>query len=196
MLCRRKIELLQNVPELSHPVIPRQVMTDFYESKQLLSHANTQAEELLSMAKEKCEVLQKKAALEFWELANAQLTRWERERQEMCTSLEQHATLIVSRAIKQLLEETVAPERMKALLKQLLENQIPAINATLHCCPDELENIKHYFANHKSPPWRLQPNDTITAQTLILKTEEGDFCISWEAMLKNFLKHSESPRVF
>lgn len=191
MLCRRKIELRPNVPELSHPVIPRQIMTDFYEAKQLLNHANTQAEELLSMAKEKCEALQKKAALEFWERANAQLFRWGREHQEMCASLEQHATVIVNRAIKQLLDETAAPQRIKVILKQLLENQVPEVNATLHCCPDELENIKNYFANHKAPPWRLQPDDTIMAQTLVLKTEQGDFCISWDAMLENFLKHSK-----
>lgn len=191
MLCRKKIEFPPNVPTPSHSFIPRDVITDVYRAKELLSHVNSQAEKLLSMAEEKCEELQKKSALEFWERANAQLARWEREREEMCSSLEQYATLIVNRTIKQLLDETTEPQRLKALLKQLLENQIPDFNATLHCCSGEFEYLKHYFSHHGASLWTLQPDDTITPQTLVLKTEEGDFCISWNAMLESFLKHRE-----
>ncbi|MGY2270795.1 MULTISPECIES: type III secretion system stator protein SctL [Pseudomonas] len=190
MLCRRKIELPTNVPIPLPPLISRDVITDVYKAKHLLNHANTQAEELLSMAEEKCEALQKQSTLEFWGRANTQLARWEREREEMCSNLEQHATLIVNRAIKQLLDETTEPQRLKALLKQLLENQIPKFNATLHCCSDEFEFLKHYFSSHGVSQWTLHPDHAITPQTLILKTEESDFCISWSEMMQTFLNLS------
>lgn len=191
MLCRKKIELPLEASRLSHLIISREMLSDCFEVNQLLSHANIQAEKLLSRAEDDCLTLQKQAESKFWERANAQLVRWSRERQVMWSSLEQRATIILNHAIQQLLNETVDAQRLAALLKQLMKSQIPEVSATLHCCPDEIDYIKRYLTNHTISPWKLQPDISLPPQTLVLKTEEGDFFIDWNAMAENLLKPAD-----
>lgn len=189
MLCRQKIELHNGAPGLPHTLIPRETLADWAQANQLLSRANAQADELLRQAEEQCEALLEKAALEFWQRADVQLKRWERERQAMCDSLEQHATSIANQAIRSLLDDTVAPKRLAALLQQLLTSQVPKIDAMLLCHPHEIEDARQYLTHHGATFWTLHADDTLSPQTLVLKTDEGDFRISWNAMLEAFFNN-------
>lgn len=194
MLCRYSIELCKNVPGLPRNVIPREELANWKQAQQLLRNANDQAAELLSLAEKQCETLRKEASLEIWRRADAQLKRWERDRQVMCDKLEHYATSITSRAIRCLLDETVTPIRLSALLKQLLANQIHEISATLLCHPQNLEEMRKCLGGYKITVWKLHADETVSPQTLVLKTDEGDFRISWSSMLAAFFKHSEGPQ--
>jgi type III secretion protein L len=134
--------------------------------------------------------MQKKASLELWQRADKQLKCWEYEREEILASLEHHATLVINRAIQRILDETAEPQRLQALIQQLLASQIPQVNATLLCCPNEFEHVKQYLVSYGAKLWTLQPDGTVPPQTLTLRTDEGDFLINWHSMLEIFLKQS------
>lgn len=186
MLCRHTIELPKGTPGPRHNLIAREELADWAQANQLLSHANAQAEALISQAERQCEALLETASLQIWQRADSQLKRWERERQAMLDNLEHYATAITQQAIRSVLDDTVAPQRLAALLRQLLASQVPEIDATLLCHPQDLEAIKHCLADHQATVWKVQADETIPTHTLVLKTEEGDFRISWSALLKTF----------
>lgn len=195
MLCRYSIELLKDAPGLRRTLIPREELANWEQAEALLSRAIAQADERISLAEKKCEALLEKASLDVWQRADAQFKRWERDRQAMYDSLEHYASAITNQAIRHLLDETVAPQRLAALLKQLLANQVQEIDATLLCHPLDLEEIKQRLTHHKSPFWKLQADETLEPQTLVLKTYEGDFRISWNAMLASFFSHNKEHKI-
>lgn len=191
MLCRRKITLLPNAHSLSHGLIPRGVLAECIQAEELLTRAKAQADALLNHAQQSREALLEQAGLAFWQRANAQMHRWENERKVMCDNLEQYITEIANQAIRHLLDETPQPQRLAALLKQLLISHVPEVNALLLCHPQEIEVLKRCLTRHDAAYWRLQPDDTISPQTLVLKTEEGDFHISWASMLDPLSNQSD-----
>jgi type III secretion protein L len=195
MLCRYAIELLKDAPGLRHPLIPREELANWVQAEKLLSRASAQADERIRQAEKKCEALLENASLDIWQRADAQLKRWERDRQVMCDNLEHYATEITNQAIRCLLDDAVAPQRLAALLKQLLANQVQEIDATLFCHPLDLESIKQHLAHHKSPFWKLHADETLEPQTLVLKTDEGDFRISWHSMLDTFFSHNKERMI-
>ncbi|RDS91056.1 type III secretion system stator protein SctL [Pseudomonas fluorescens] len=195
MLCRRTIELFKDAPRLSCSLIPREELANWKQADHLLKNASAQAEQLLSLTKKKCEALHEETSLEIWQRANAQLKRWERDRQAMCDKLEQYANSVTNEAIRHLLDETVASSRLTALLKQLLAIQVPEVSATLLCNSHDFEQIKKYLASYTTTAWKLHADETIASQTLILKTDEGDFRISWSSMLGTFFKQGEAFRI-
>lgn len=192
MLCRHTITL-HSTPSLPQTLIPRETLADGAQAEQLLAHAKTEADALLDQAEHTREELMEQAGLAFWQRANAQLQRWENERQAMCDHLERYATGVVNQAVRHLLDETAQPQRLAALLKQLLASQVPEVSALLLCHPRELETVKQRLATHHATLWKLQPDDTISPQTLVLKTEEGDFRISWASLLETLLKQDDRP---
>ncbi len=195
MLCRYVIEMSKDKRGLPSPLIPREELANWKRAEQLLKHAHDQADELLSLTEKKCETLREEASLEIWQRADAQLKRWEHDRQTMCDKLEQYASSITNEAIRCLLDETVAPTRLAALLKQLLTNHVHEISAILLCNTDDFDEIKRCLVDEKATVWKLHADETILPQTLILKTDEGDFRISWNSMRTAFFKHNKEFRI-
>ena len=191
MLCRHTIELREGASGAQGSLIRREELANWEQANQLLSRANAQADELISRTEKKCEALLEQASLEIWQRADTQFKQWELDRQAMCDNLEHYATSITNQAIRCLLDETAAPQRLAALLKQLLESQVQEVSATLLCHPHDIEEIRECLTRHKSRFWKLNADDTIPPQTLVLKTDEGDFRISWDAMIDTFFNQGK-----
>ena len=200
MLCRRKIELHTHPSSPPRTLISRQTLEDSAQAISLLGRARAQADEQLRQAAQQCEAMLEDASVEFWKRAEAQLNRWERDRQAMCRAVEQYATSVTNSAIRCVLDETPSPQRVSAMLKQLLASQMPPVEATLLCHPDELNVLKPLLAPPHAALWTLRSDDTVPLQTLVLKTDEGDFRIDWASMFslllaqqKDVEPHSVSP---
>lgn len=192
MLCRHTLELLNGAAGLPRSLIPREELKDWEQANQLLRRANTQADELLRQAAKKCEVLQQEASLQIWQRADAQLKQWELDRQAMCDHLEHYATDITNQVIRCLLDDIAPPQRLAALLKQLLASQVQEVNATLLCHPQDLEEIKQCLSQRNATYWKLHTDEAVLPQTLVLKTDEGDFRISWSSLLETFFNNSKA----
>ncbi|MFP3496962.1 type III secretion system stator protein SctL [Pseudomonas sp. SIMBA_059] len=187
MLCRRKIELSLPTASLPHALIPRAVLADSQQAERLLENAQVQADALLREAQAQGEQLLEQAQAEFWQRANRQLERWEMERQAICEHLEQIATSITNQALISLLELTPPAERLSALLKKMLNTQVPAIAANLVCHPQDHLQVEQWLKFHSDAPWCLRLDDSLTAETLILETDEGSFHIDWRSTVDSLL---------
>ncbi|MBA1427010.1 type III secretion system stator protein SctL [Pseudomonas fluorescens] len=187
MLCRRKIELSIATATLPYPLIPKALMADSQCAEHLLSDAQAQAEVLLRQAQEQSEMLLERAQAEFWQKSNRQLQRWEAERQLICGQLEKAARAITTQALSKLLELVPPAERINAILKKMLDVQVPAIKATLACHPEDHAHVEQWLNLHSQAPWSLRLDATLAAQTLILETDEGSFHVQWSAAVDNLL---------
>ncbi|MBT2373570.1 type III secretion system stator protein SctL [Pseudomonas fluorescens] len=191
MLCRHKIELTKG-QDLPQTLIARETLIDCAQAGTLLTNAKAEAIELLRQAEEQCATLHTNASREFWKRANAQLQRWEIERQTICDNIEPIAASITSLAIRSLLEETASPQRLSALLKQLLATQVPRIEATLICNPLDRKNVDQWLNKHTGLPWTLRSEENIAPQMLVLETAEGGFRIDWVSMVETLLNAEEA----
>lgn len=192
MFCRHKIEIDKDNLGLPPTLISRQTLADFSQASQLLNRTQAQANQLMAQANKEREAILESAAFEIWQRADAQLKRWENDRQQMCDNLERYATAVVNKAIHRLLDESVEPERLASLLRHLVTLQLPEVNAILLCHPPELKIVKQYLANQHSKYWKLQPDERVESQTLVLQTEEGNFRISWNSMREALEKRQNS----
>lgn len=195
MLCRYNIKLSGLSPSAPRSIIPREELANWKHANQLLRDANIQAEELIRLTEQKCEALLEKASIDIWQRADAQFKQWERSRQTMCDTVEHYATQITNQAIRSLLDEIVAPQRVAALVKQLLKSQVEEISATLMCHPHDLKEVTHALAHYGSTFWKLIADSSIDAQTLVLKTDEGDFRISWNDMRNALYEQVRDRRI-
>ncbi|MCX9151979.1 type III secretion system stator protein SctL [Pseudomonas sp. TB1-B1] len=187
MFCAHKIELKTQPHDLPTALIPRQMLGEHSQAQQLLDHAQTQAQALIRQAEDQCEQMLERASDEFWQRANAQLHRWESERQMMVDHLEHAATSVINTAIRSLLEEAVPAQRLSALLNKLLAAQLPAVEANLMCNPLDREHVELWLNLHCNVPWTLQVEDGLAAQSLLLETQEGGFHINWAHALDNLV---------
>ncbi|MBL7230091.1 MAG: type III secretion system stator protein SctL [Pseudomonas sp.] len=187
MLNIRKIELCTGAPGLPQTLISQEMLADCRRASQLLSRAKVQAKELLRQATEHREKALEKLTLEFWRRANAQLKEWEKQQHVMCDNLEQYATSIANQTILCLLEEAPVGQRLSALVKQLLATQVPSGKATLLCHPLECAEVERCLSRQHATFWTLRPDDRVRPQSLVLETEEGDFCINWASLCETVL---------
>ncbi|KAB0521068.1 type III secretion system stator protein SctL [Pseudomonas extremorientalis] len=181
MLYRCKIKLSTPAASLPNALIPRELLADSLRAQHLLSDAQAQAEAILQQAREQSEQLLKHAQDEFWQRANRQLECWETERQNMCEQLEKIATSVTHQVVGSLLELTPPAERISALLKKLLAAEIPTINATLACHPQDQPEVVQWLQMNSNAPWSLRVDDLLSVQSLVLETDEGSFHIDWKS---------------
>lgn len=193
MLCRRKIDSLGTTPPVPGSLVSCEALASYTLAGDVVEQAKAAARQLLREAHEQREDLLEKAGLEIWQRVNTQLQRWEAERQALCDSLERHVTSIANQTIYLLLEETPAPHRIAALIKQLVACHVPAIKATLVCNPHELETVRRCLDNGGNNHWTLRAENSIEPQILLLNTEEGDFRIDWISMVNTLIKNDDSP---
>ncbi|WP_339532580.1 type III secretion system stator protein SctL [Pseudomonas mucidolens] len=193
MLSLRKIKLHPEAAGLSQPVISRETLIDCGRAEALLKSTQVKAQEMLQHAEQDRERLIAQARAEFWKQANTQLQRWEAERQAMNSALENHATHLVNTALQQLLGEVVAPQRLNALLRQLIQAKSTQVKVTLRCNPHTYAQIQGWLARDGANAWHLQPDASLCALALVLETEEGDLRIDWETAVSRLLLNEHEP---
>lgn len=179
MFCAKKIELQSIAPNQPTTLIPREVLADYSQARQLLEQAQAQAQVLIRQAEAQCASVLETASEQFWERANAQLQCWESERQAMHDNLEQVATSVINTTLRSFLDEALPAQRLTALLNQLLDAQLPPIKATLVCHPLDREHVEQWLACVGDVPWTLRVENDAAAQSLMLETEDGGFHINW-----------------
>lgn len=193
MLCRHKIKSPGGIPPLPGTLVSCKTLASYSQAVSVLEQAKTDARQILEEATQQREDLLEQAGLEMWHRASAQLKRWDLDRQALCDDLERYASSIANQAVYLLLEEAPHPQRMAAMIKQLLARHVPMVKATLLCHPMDLECVKACLVHRGEDHWTLRPDNAIKPQTLVLNTEEGDFRINWPDMCNAFMTHEDSP---
>ncbi|OIN48845.1 type III secretion protein [Pseudomonas azotoformans] len=187
MFCGKKIEVHTVNTPLPSALIPREMLVDFTQASKLIEHAQAQARSLIEQTQAQCERVVEDAREHFWQRANPILQRWESERQAMHEGLEQVATSVINTAIRGFLDETVPPQRISALLNQLLAAQLPPVSATLLCHPQDREAVEQWLARRGDVPWTPRVDNEVSAQSLLLETEDGGLHINWVDALDHLI---------
>ena len=187
MFCTQKIELCAVTTDVPVDLIPREMLVDYTHAQPLLEQAQAHVQALIRQAESQCERMLENAGQQFWQQANTQLQRWESERQAMHDQLEQVATAVINTALRSFLDETPPAQRLTALLNQLLDAQMPPVEATLRCHPQDREPIEQCLAQLREVPWKLKVDHDCTAQSLMLETEDGGFHINWASALEHLI---------
>lgn len=192
MLCKRTIELRKPLPSRTCSLIPLETLADCARDSELLTSAQDQADDILRQAHAQRDQLLLQAQHEFWQRANRQLHLWHAQQQAILDNIERIATSVTHSAIRSLLEDTPTTQRVSAMLKQMLVAQAPAIRAKLVCNPQDQADVEQWLDQHTEAPWRLQCDESIEPQVLILEAEEGSFRIDWTSSVNALLvPHSD-----
>lgn len=192
MLCKRTIELRKPLSSRTGSLIPLETLADCARDTELLNSAQDQADEILRHTHLQRDQLLLQAQHEFWQRANRQLHLWHTQQQAILDNIERIATSVTHSAIRSLLEDTTTAQRVSAMLKQMLAAQAPAIRAKLVCNPQDQADVEHWLDQHTEAPWRLQCDESIAPQVLILEAEEGSFRIDWTSSINALLvPHSD-----
>ena len=192
MLSRRTTELRPGAPGLPQTLITRENLIDCGQAHPVLAQAKAQADELLSNAQAASEALLKKAHDEFWQQANAMLTRWQLEHRALCQGIESSASTVVNQTLRHLFDEVPQPARIAALLEHLLRAQCPPVYAMLRCHPKALENTRQWLSTRPDNPWQLQTDERLDTLALVLVTASEDLRIDWATAIETLLMPAPS----
>ncbi|MGE8187527.1 type III secretion system stator protein SctL [Pseudomonas sp. NPDC086278] len=197
MLTHRSLTLsrLQVLPD--GLVLRREILSDSVLAEQLLANAQAQADALLESARVEADRLredaQKGAVAEVWRQADALLENWQLQRRQMWENITATAEALVGTALQQLLAEQTDGARISALVQQLLAAQPEDDAAVLYCHPDWFEPAAERL-QQASAAWTLRADPLLPPQTLCLRTEQGEFSLSWTALTDAFWPGATADR--
>ncbi|MCU1771343.1 type III secretion system stator protein SctL [Pseudomonas sp. 13B_3.2_Bac1] len=186
MLTRRCLTFSDPQALPDGPVLRREILEQNLLASQLLEAARSNAESILAQARRQSAQLadeaREQARAEVWRQADALLNEWQQQRQQMWTDIIASAETLVSEAMQCLLGETVQPERIKALLRQLAAAQPSDEAGVLHCHPAELDAVSHQLQTTQAL-WSVRADPQLPPDSLCLRTALGDFSLSWGALV-------------
>lgn len=183
MLTAKQISLLQGVDDLAM-VIDRQQLQRQQQAADVLAQAQQQAAALLEQARQQCAALQlearQQAEQRFWQQADEILQAWRRHYQQLEEQVTDVMTTVVTQALAQLLTEAAEPERITALLRQLLRAKSVEEQGTLYCHPPQQSQIAQWLQQHPQLAWRLTPEASRPGDSLRLVTSQGELHLDWQ----------------
>lgn len=197
MLTRKRITLLNGTDDLA-PVISQAMLVIQQQGEDILRQAQQQAEAILVAAEQEAEAcklrVQQRAEQDFWQQADSLLADWRQQQQQIESEVLAVMDGVLAQALGQLLTEVPEPQRLSALLRQLLRDKMQAEQASLCCHPSQQQPIADWLATHSHLSWQLQPDETLAADSLKLVTAQGELHLDWQQAVRQLLQpQSESP---
>lgn len=185
MLTRRNLTLSH--PQLlpDGPVLRRETLENSLLAEQLLEAAQAEAEALLVNAQQEAERLreeaQAQARVEVWCQADALLDDWQQQRQQMWAHITATAETLVGQALQKLQGEQPDNARIRAVLHHLMATQPQDQAVVLYAHPDWLETTTLQLQQAQAR-WTLCADPQLAPDSLCLRTEQGDFSLSWSRL--------------
>lgn len=191
MLIKRRLSLCAEV--LDEPVLRREVIKDVWRAEELLVEAQQRADELLQATERQCQQQLADAQAQFWEQANHHLQLLNAQR----ATLEEEALRSVERllflALARLLDDTDRTQRIRALVRQLAENQAAGELASLSCHPEQAPAVRAWLADSRlAAVWNVQEDADLDMQALRLSHGQGALDINWNELRRGLLGESSA----
>lgn len=169
------------------PVLRRENLENSLLAEQLLEAAKSEAEALLIDARQEVERLgkeaQAQAQVEVWSKADAMLDDWQQQRQQMWAHIITTAETLVGQALQKLLGEQPDNIRVRAVLHHLMFAQPQEQAGVLHAHPDWLETTTLQLQQAQAR-WTLRADPQLAPDSLLLRTNQGDFSLSWSRLVE------------
>ncbi|AZC83991.1 type III secretion system stator protein SctL [Pseudomonas chlororaphis] len=193
MLTHRNLTLGHPRLLISGPILRRETLENSQLAEHLLEVAQAEAETLLANARQEAERLgeeiQAQARIEIWCKADALLDDWQQQRQQMWTHITATAEILVGHALQKLLAEQTDNARVHAVLHHLITAQPQAQTGVLHIHPDWLETATLQLQQAQAR-WTLLADSQLPPDSLCLRTDQGDFSLSWSRLVEALWPHS------
>ncbi|WP_337013832.1 type III secretion system stator protein SctL [Pantoea sp. AS142] len=190
MLTQKKITLLNGADDLA-PVISQAMLTVQQQGEDILRQAQQQAEQILTAAEEEavaCKLrTQARAEQDFWHQADRLFAHWQQQQRQTESEVLAVMDNVLTLALEQLLTEIPEPQRLSALLRQLLRDKMRAEQASLCCHPSQQQPITEWLATHTHLSWQLQPDETLAVDNLKLITAQGELHLNWQQAVSQLL---------
>lgn len=172
-------------------IIPAERVAAHRQSRTLWEEASAQAETIVAQAHEQAKMLctqaVEEAEAEFWQQANALLQGVRQDRMHLEKIVITQAEKLLRDALAQLLDNTPAPSRHHALLRQLLKQQQGESRGTLYCHPVQLADVQNWLDAHVHLEWRLASDETLESDAMKLVTAHGVMSLSWRQAAKQLI---------
>lgn len=196
MLTRKRITLLNGEADLA-PVITQAELAMQQQAGDILQQAQRQAGQILAAAGQEAEAVklraQQRAEQDFWQQADGLLVHWQQQQQQIESEILPVMDSVLTQTLEQLLTDVAEPQRLNALLRQLVREKLQLPQASLCCHPAQQQPIAAWLDAHPHLDWQLQPDETLPADSLKLVTAQGELCLDWQQAVSQLLPPQPEP---
>lgn len=186
MLVKRRLPLHAEV--LHEPVLRREVIENFLLAEALLKQAQQQADELLLAAEYQCQRQLEQSNALFWERANRQLQALDDQSAALQCEALSSVERLLSVVLLRLLDDIDVTQRIRALMRNLSENQAARSAATLSCHPEHASVVRAWLSDSRlAALWVVQEDADVPVQALRLSHAQGGLDINWDELRRGLL---------
>ncbi|MFJ4143894.1 type III secretion system stator protein SctL [Pseudomonas sp. NPDC089734] len=186
MLTSRSLTLTNNRPTVNEPLLRREVLEHCRLADELLDDARARADEILASAHAEAQALRESCEQEtraqVWEQAQSLLDDLRQQREQSLASIVEVAQELVGQALQVVLDELPDEQRIGAVLRQLTSASPNQETASIYCHPDQIPTLAQSLEAHGQQGWAVRGDPNMDPDAISLRTEHGDFSLSWSAL--------------
>ncbi|OEC32661.1 type III secretion protein L [Pseudomonas cuatrocienegasensis] len=186
MLASRSLTLTPNRSTVNEPLLRREVLAQSLLAEELLDDARAQAQAIFDTAQAEVQALRQRceaeARAEVWKQAQGLLDDLRQQREVTLASIVEAAQELVQQALEIVLDELPDDKKVSAVLRQLTLAISNEESALIYCHPDQLTQLAHSLQEQGQRGWTLRGEPSLAPDALSLRTEQGDFSLSWSAL--------------
>ena len=182
-------------PDAQQTLLKREALAQQQQARQIILEAQQQAQELLEEAQQQAQQIHQQAQAEsaarleqeqahFWQQAQALFDDWDAQRAAQQQQAVTLASQLLAQGLAHCLAEVPPPERLQALLAQLMNHTPSEAQATLYCAPSQRSSLTTWLSAHPALRWQLTPDERLAHDELRLTTAQGELHISWQALCR------------
>ncbi|CAO95577.1 type III secretion system stator protein SctL [Erwinia tasmaniensis] len=190
MLTRKRITLLNGAADLA-PVISQSQLFIQQQGQDILEQARQQAQAMRDDAERQIAadrlIAQQRAGQAFWQQADTLLHDWQQQYQQLEAQVLEVMDGVMTQALGQLLDEVPEPQRLAALLRQIMRASALDDRGSLYCHPSQQNEVADWLHLHAHLGWRLQPDGSLAVDGLKLVTANGELHLDWQQAVRQLL---------
>ncbi|SHO56773.1 type III secretion system stator protein SctL [Vibrio quintilis] len=194
MFVKRQLNL--SVPDgvIAGPLLKAKVLRLSFDAAQLkenareeaaamIEQAHAQAEKIQEQARQQAEdialLARKDTEQQIWQAANELLEALRLEQERMWEDIGQSAEMALRHTTRSLLDTYDEDERLRVVIKQVIQAQKQPVQGVLHCAPSCQAVIDNKLTELGNLHWKTAPDPVLQGDEMILETDSGRFFCSW-----------------
>ncbi|MCV4343941.1 type III secretion system stator protein SctL [Pseudomonas capsici] len=189
MLTSRSLTLTSNRSTVNEPLLRREVLEQSLLAEELLEDARAQAREILDTAEAEAEALRQRCEeqtrAEVWQQAQSLLDDLREQRERTLATVVEAAEDLVQQALQLVLGELSDGQKVSAVLRQLTSASPNEESALIYCHPDRITLLAQSLEEQGQLGWTLRGDPNLEPDAISLRTEHGDFSLSWNALQRH-----------
>ncbi|RMQ45840.1 HrpE [Pseudomonas cichorii] len=189
MLTSRSLTLINDRSTVNESLLRREVLEQCLLAEELLDDARARAQEILDQAHAEADDLRQRCEeetrAEVWVQAQSLLDDLREQREQSLATVVEAAQDLVQQALQIVLDELPDDKKVSAVLRQLTSASPNQESALVYCHPDQITLLAQCLEEHGQQGWTLRGDPNLAVDAISLRTEHGDFSLSWSVLQKH-----------